>query len=338
MQVYEDFKKQVNSTLNNLCIEFCSDGDQELRNMYYYAVASGRKYRPLLVLTGKLIGDSSYDSLTVRHATIVELIHKYSLILDDSVDNDPLRRGVQTFYQKYGRNNAQAMSAYLMNLLFREIGKIRKDYHDDQRLDSISSLYEDILSDMSVGFISDLNSVSRDIRGIRKISDMQTSTLLRNSLLIGFLTSDYYQSGDYSFLYKTLYELGGYMGTIFQAYNDIEIFCGEKFQSANKGHLFPDFADNRKNIILAKIPLKIVNDRDTNGLVEYINNNHLFEDVFTEMFDILKNIKLKISYLPPNSIGTQFLLRFVKEKEAVIKKLSKVDIFKYEDTCMISAM
>ncbi len=338
MQIYEDFKKQVTSTLNSLCEEFFSAGDQELRDMYYYAVSSGRKYRPSLILTGKLMGDSSFNALTIRHAVVVELIHKYSLILDDSVDNDPLRRGVPTFYQKFGRNNAQAMSAYLMSLLFREYGKIRKDYRDDQRLDSISSLYEEILSDMSVGFISDLNSVSRDIHGIRKISDMQTSTLLRNSLLIGFLTSDYYQSGDYSFLYKTLYELGNYMGTIFQAYNDIEIFCGKKFQSANKGHFFPDFVDNRKNIILAKVPPKIINARDTNGLVEYINNNHLFEDVFTEIFDILKTIKLKISYLPPNSIGTQFLVNFVKEKDAVIKKLSKADIFEYEDTRMISAM
>lgn len=338
METYKNFACVVNSMLKDLCVEFHSESDRELRDMFHYAVMSGRRYRPSLVLTGKLIGDSSFDNILVRHAITVELIHKYSLILDDSVDNDPLRRGEQTFYQKYGRNNAQAMSAYIMNLLFREIGAIQNFYHNDPRRESILRLYDEILSDMSVGFISDLNRVSRDVRGIRRISDMQTSTLLRNAMLIGFLSSDYYAKNECSFLYKTLYELGNHMGTIFQAYNDIEVFCGEEFQLANKGQLFPDFIDNRKNIILSKIPIRIVNNRDTNELINYINSNHLFEEVFNEIFDILNDIKSKLPQLPTDSEGTHFLKSFLKEKESVIINLSKTDIFNFNRTSDISAM
>lgn len=338
MNIYKDFLTKLHSFIEARCSEFYSQSDSELKEMYYYAVMSGRRYRPTLILTGKLIGDTSFDDTTIRLAAAVELIHKYSLILDDSVDNDPLRRGEPTYYQKYGRNNAQAMSAYLMNLLVKELNAIEKIYHNDERSESIRSFYEEILSDMSVGFISDLNKKSRDIRGVRKISDMQTSTLLRNSLLVGFISSDFFAKQDRTFIFSTLKELGDYMGTVFQAYNDIEAFCGSEFQAANKGHLFPDFFDNRKNIILARVPFKIVSSRDTNELINYINRNKLFDEVFSEVFDTLKYTRNCIMRLPKTSIGRGFLMQFLEEKEKSIDRLSKEDVFNFNDIRNIGAI
>lgn len=328
---YEYFLKKVGDELNKICIEFSTEGDSELREMFCYAIMSGRRYRPALVLTGKLIGDNDFDDKTVQLAIAIELIHKYSLILDDFVDDDKLRRGKETFYHRYGKENAIAMSSYFMNLILKQLNNIRRSYILASSVESIMKLYEEILSDMSVGFISDLNKKSRDIRGIRKISDMQTSTLLRNSLLLGFISSDYYASNECAFLYKKLCELGNDIGTVFQAYNDLEVFCGKDFQMANKGKLFPDFLDNRKNILISKIPLHIVNKRDTNELIEYINSNNLFEEVFNEIFDVLKEIELILNYLPKDREGTRFLLQFLKEKKAVLIKFAATDILDYNE-------
>lgn len=337
MDIYANFLSKLNPVISGLCEELYNDSDAELREMYLYAIRPGRRYRPMLLLTGKVIGDSSFDDNSLVLASVLEIIHKYSLILDDFVDNDPLRRGEKTFHQKFGRNNAQAMSAYLMNLLFKQLNFVRTLYNDDPRVNSILSLYEEILSDMSVGFISDLNKKSRDVRGVRKISDMQTSTLLRNAMLIGFVSSDYYLSNECAYLYKTLCRLGDDIGTVFQAYNDIEVFLGEQFQMANKGHLFPDFMDNRKNIILSKIPMKVVSNRDTSELIDYINKNHLFEEFFYEIFDVLKDIHFCVSILP-ESIGKDFLTKFLAEKENVINALSKEEIFSFNNTKKISAI
>jgi len=338
MSIYSDFVREFNAKIESICTEFVDDSDSELKEMYLYSVMSGRKYRPTLVLTGKLIGDTGYDENTLRLAVAVELIHKYSLILDDSVDNDPLRRGETTYYHKYGRDNAQAMSAYLMNLLYKELRSISRIYRNDKRADSILSFYEEILSDMAVGFISDLNKKSRDVRGIRRISDMQTTTLLRNSMLIGFVCSDYYEKHENGYLLTVLEKLGNCMGTVFQAYNDIEVFCGHEFQQANKGHLFPDFFDNRKNIVLAKVPIKIFSSRDTNELISYINKNKLFEEVFNEVFDVLKDIRQCIIKLPDRSTGRRFLMSFLEEKEESIFNLSRADIFNFNDINSISAI
>jgi heptaprenyl diphosphate synthase len=332
MNAYKSFIMKFNQNIMNLCSEFYDESDSELREMYTYSVYSGRRYRPILVLTGKLICDATFDDTTIKLATAVELIHKYSLILDDAVDNDPLRRGEKTYYQKYGRNNAYAMSAYLMNLFCKELSKIERIFCNEERGSTIRSFYEDILSDMSVGFISDLNKKSRDIRGVRNISDMQTTTLLRNSLLIGFISSDYYSMKDSAYILKTIMNLGNYMGIVFQAYNDIEVFYGTEFQKSNKGNLFPDFYDNRKNIILAKVPVKIVAERDTSMLIDYINKNKLFDEVFSEVSDTLKNIRIEILKLPKASTGREFLMQFLNEKEKSIDDLSKEDIFNFNDT------
>ena len=301
--------------------------------LFYEKGYNGTTVDDIIELSG-----TSKGSFYYYFSTKDELLNTLSLILDDYVDSDPLRRGETTYYQKYGRNNAQAMSAYLINLLFRQMKLIRDDFMDDLRLQSIMSLYEEILSDMSVGFISDLNKKSRDVRGIRKISDMQTSTLLRNSLLIGFVSSDFYASNECAFLYKTLCELGNDIGTVFQAYNDIEVFFDSKYQMENKGHLFPDFVDNRKNIVLSKVPFRIVNNRETSELMEYINRNHLFEEVFMEMQDVLTDIRAKISLLPNESAGKQFLVKFIEEKEKVMLDLSKTDIMGFDDTNQINAI
>ena len=328
---YDYFLKKVEDELKEICVEFSTDGDSELREMFYYAVMSGRKYRPALILTGKLIGDSDFNDKTVQLAVAIELIHKYSLILDDFVDGDTLRRGKETFYHRYGKENAIAMSSYFMNLILKQLNSIRRIYSSFTSVESILQLYEEVLSDMSVGFISDLNKKSRDIRGIRKISNMQTSTLLRDSLLLGFISSDYYASNDSAFLYKKLCELGNDIGTVFQAYNDLEVFYGTKFQMANKGKLFPDFLDNRKNILMSKIPFYIVNRRDTNELIEYINRNRLFEEVFNEILDVLKNIELVLNQLPKEKEGTKFLLNFLTEKKKVIKSFATINILDYND-------
>lgn len=337
-QQYVSFLAKVDKELEQVCTEFLAEGDTELRDMFYYAALSGRKYRPSLVLTGKLIGDKNYNRTTIQLAIAIELIHKYSLILDDSVDNDPLRRGKETFYQKYGKDNAFAMSSYFMGLIFKKINYIRDIYSTDVRMKSVLMLFEEILSDMSVGFISDLNKKSRDIRGVRRISNMQTSTLLRNSLLIGFISSDYYSISECAFLYKNLCELGDHIGTVFQAYNDIEVFCGNKFQMANKGKLFSDFFDNRKNILLSKIPPRIIMKRDTNELVDYINRNKLFEEVFNEIFDVLNEMEAILKTLPKDQLGTKFLSAFLASKKQVIRALAKEDIFNYNNVNNVSAM
>lgn len=338
MNVYETFSRDFEGYIFQKCEEFTNIEDVYLVEMYRYAISSGRRYRPMLVLTGWLLGKETYNDLTIALATAIEFIHKYSLILDDYVDNDTLRRGQQTFFSKYGKDNAQAMSAYLMNLFFKEMNRIKEMVSSQQQLREISRLYEQILSDMSVGFICDLNQHSKNLQGVKKISAMQTSTLLRNSLMIGYCASQNHLSLDNSQIYQLLYELGDRIGTVFQAYNDLEMFFGKDYQMANKGTLYSDFAYNRKNILVEKVPEQVRNNRNTTELVDYINRNGLIKIVFDEIAQEIQRIEAILNAFPERSAATLFLCRFLLKKKAVLLSLSTKELSLFNDATKIGAI
>ena len=75
--------------------------------MRYSLLAGGKRIRPVLALaTARSIGMEPESVLPA--AAAIELIHTYSLIHDDlpAMDDDDLRRGMQTSHVKFGENVA----------------------------------------------------------------------------------------------------------------------------------------------------------------------------------------------------------------------------------------
>lgn len=86
----------------------------------YSAVASGKRIRPILTfLTG--------EGLSVPHAQIlpvalaVELLHTFTLVHDDIMDNDTQRRGCATVHVKWDTNTAILTGDGLMAIAFRSL-------------------------------------------------------------------------------------------------------------------------------------------------------------------------------------------------------------------------
>lgn len=63
--------------------------------------AGGKRLRPYLVLKScELVGGDS--ELAIPYAAALEILHNFTLIHDDIMDNDLLRRGVPTVHKKWG--------------------------------------------------------------------------------------------------------------------------------------------------------------------------------------------------------------------------------------------
>jgi len=71
-----------------------------------YAIASGgKRLRPvLLLLVCEAVGGKPEDALDA--AVALELVHNFTLVHDDIMDNDDLRRGKETVHKKWDRNVA----------------------------------------------------------------------------------------------------------------------------------------------------------------------------------------------------------------------------------------
>lgn len=94
------------------------------RPMTYFLETPGKRYRPvLLLLTYQAVTGASPEK-AMDAAMAVELFHNFTLLHDDLMDGDPIRRGKPTVHVKFGDETAilsgDAMFALTFEMLIRQ--------------------------------------------------------------------------------------------------------------------------------------------------------------------------------------------------------------------------
>jgi geranylgeranyl pyrophosphate synthase len=314
------YLEQVNNCLLASSEEILRpEEDRQYIEKYEYALSNGRRLRPLLVLCGYTVTNSNYSSNAVKVGAYIELLHRMSLIADDFVDKDKLRRGHASFYNKYNDESVITMMIYFFSLQRRKEKEILKSVTINR--EAIELLFDEIWVDMPIGFLRDVEGTEKGYDEIRKITDMQTTTILKNSLLLGYLLDKNNSLEDNNA--KTLSSIGTNMGWIFQAQNDLEMFLSRSYQLKNKGNIYSDIENNRKNIILSKIPKEAKLNRSTNELIEYINDNHLIESVLAEIEYLYYQTEQLLDSLP-KSICSDFLRDNLKKQVIAFNDWNKI--------------
>src|SRR5918993_883047 len=88
--------------INNYFLSFLSGEPAELYEASaHYIRSGGKRLRPIMVIKScEMFGGSQEDALPA--ASAVELIHNFSLVHDDIMDNDDLRHGKPTVHKNFG--------------------------------------------------------------------------------------------------------------------------------------------------------------------------------------------------------------------------------------------
>jgi geranylgeranyl diphosphate synthase type I len=88
----------------------------------YLIAAGGKRLRPYLVMKAcELVGGDT--GLAVPYAAALELLHNFTLVHDDIMDNDSIRRGVQTVHTRWGVPVAIASGDLLFAKVFEAMYK-----------------------------------------------------------------------------------------------------------------------------------------------------------------------------------------------------------------------
>ncbi len=125
--LFENEKIRTRINLINEEIKRCLlDEDGEPALLYettrHLILAGGKRLRSLLlILCCEAVGGTVVNALPFALAT--EFVQTASLIHDDVVDEDTMRRGVETTHQKYGRKMAIIAGDLLVALAIRLIGE-----------------------------------------------------------------------------------------------------------------------------------------------------------------------------------------------------------------------
>lgn len=190
--------------------------DNPLVEGYLYAVKDGgKRIRPISVYfgalaTGKTITEKDFDAL-VDLASVVELVHSYSLVHDDlpAMDNDDYRRGKPSTHKKYGEANGILIGDGLLTIAMMTALNLK---HGEDYIAGAKMIAEGALNMVS-GQVYDL---AEGCKNYEVIYNLKTAELIANSFKAGARCMGAEES-----VIRDAGQFGHHLGMAFQLADDL---------------------------------------------------------------------------------------------------------------------
>ena len=117
---YSEYIKKINNALDS---ELNLYSESEFKEPLKYALYGGKRIRPIiLLLSSECAG--KIDDNTLAAACAIEFLHTESVIHDDIIDNETLRRQKDPFHIKYGYNTSVLTGDFVLGLILNIASRI----------------------------------------------------------------------------------------------------------------------------------------------------------------------------------------------------------------------
>jgi geranylgeranyl pyrophosphate synthase len=269
--------------------------------IYYVNELGGKKLRPLLaVISGLAVGGRIENILSA--AAAIELLHNFSLVHDDIMDNDETRRGKPTVHIKWDLGTAVLAGDGLLGLAYRKL------LNTPNRTDTVlASLFTDAMLEICEGQALDKTFETAEMVTESEYLTMigkKTATLIQLACQIGGIVGDGEQQQ-----IESLSKFGFQIGLGFQIQDDILDILADETKLGKK--VGSDFAMNKKTIVTIKLtekigkdPLSKINLIDFRNLLEQHGIINDIEMTVRNYFDSAREYLETI----PNNHGKRLLL------------------------------
>jgi octaprenyl-diphosphate synthase len=120
LEKYSAHIKKINTVLD---LELELYAESEFKEPLKYALNGGKRIRPIiLLLASECVGE--IDDNTFAAACAIEFLHTESVIHDDIIDNETLRRQKDPFHIKYGYNTSVLTGDFVLGLILNIASRI----------------------------------------------------------------------------------------------------------------------------------------------------------------------------------------------------------------------
>jgi len=276
----------------------------------YILRGGGKRIRPFLVLvSAKAVGS---DFKKVYNAALaVEILHNFTLVHDDIMDNSATRRGRPTLHI---RNNVDTaiLAGDIMAALAYE--SILKDCCADAK--KVLSIFTNAIIEICEGQGYDKEFETQKVVSIKKYKTMiykKTAALLEMCCLIGASLG----KGTTKEI-KALGNYGKYLGMAFQIQDDLlDITADEKELGKPVGG---DLAEGKKTYLFLKA-LEKASGKEKNMLLKVIKNKGIerkeIKDykALYEKLGVLEDAKKEIKYYTSKAVASLGVLKSKNEIE-----------------------
>lgn len=204
--------------------------------------AGGKRLRPsALLLAAEAVGGKPDNVLPA--AVAVELVHNFTLIHDDIMDEADLRRGLTTVHKKWGVPRAIIAGDAMYSKAFEILSCTKSD---PQRLVESLELLSKTCTDICEGQWMDMNFATRtDVTEdeYMRMVEKKTAVLFAAALKMGASLSG--ANHDYA---RALWDFGRFTGIGFQIYDDvIDLITPEEILGKAQGG---DIVEGKRTLII----------------------------------------------------------------------------------------
>jgi geranylgeranyl pyrophosphate synthase len=283
-KMYEFLLKGVHSDFKDLVV--------------WQTETGGKRFRPALTLLfAKAFGISYKDPKALSAAAGIELIHTYSLILDDIIDRGDLRRGKQTTRAKFGDEFAILSAIIHREAVFEAAKATEKHFSDtiDLYSQTIRKLTEgerlDILfeqrADREHDYFRTHQYKEVSFEDYRTMITGKTASLITAACTLGAIVGNASQADQ-----EKAGEYGKAIGIAFQIADDyLDIFAvSEKFGK----EVYKDIIEQKLGNFVIVRALQLLQPEDSQLLQDYLTDQRLKDEERVEKcVPLLEKSKVK---------------------------------------------
>jgi geranylgeranyl diphosphate synthase type II len=254
----------------------------EPKNLYspvnYIMSQEGKRLRPhLVMLAAELFGAKPEEAF--YPASAFEMLHNFTLIHDDFMDNAPIRRGKETIYKKWNSNIAILSGDVLASLAMQQL---LNTPCEPETLIQLSKLFIQTTIEICEGQQYDLDFEKQEVVTIDEYLNMirlKTAVMLAGCLKTGAILANASEQDQNIF-----YQFGINLGMAFQLVDDVlDLYADEETFGKEIGG---DVQENKKTYLYI-IALQNANETQKELIHHYYASNHYSKN---EKFEAVKTI------------------------------------------------
>jgi geranylgeranyl diphosphate synthase type I len=300
----DDYVGEILDSVNRLIREYINCAVQKLcEASYHLFTGGGKRLRPLiLVATSDMLGGNRERAL--KAGVAVEILHNFTLIHDDIMDNDTMRRGLPTVHVKYGVPMAILAGDLLHAIAFKALNDAFKG--SDELYDAMDLFTKGIIT-ISEGQAMDMSFEERwDVTEPEYLEMIykKTAALFSVSAGLGALVAGERNSVSH------MIDYGKNLGLAFQIVDDILGLVGDEKEIGKP--VYSDIREGKKTILVIKT-LSEASSAEREKVMKALGNRSATKEELKEAADIIKAHSLEYAYKLAE-----------KYKEEAIKALEKV--------------
>jgi geranylgeranyl diphosphate synthase type II len=277
LEKYNDYKNKIDERVNSLVVE------KEPKSLYdpvnYILSGGGKRIRPAILLFAcEAVGGNIEDAIDAGAA--IEVLHNFTLVHDDIMDNADTRRGNETVHKKWNVNTAILAGDNLIAIAYKSLLKTKAAGIEkivEEFTEGVVEVCEGQSYDKDFELESDV-TIDKYLMMIQK----KTAKLIEVSAVMGAIIG-----GGSEEQIHNIREFAINSGLAFQIQDDLlDIIADEKEFGKKIGG---DLIEGKKTYLLLK-SLEVVNKKEDRERIELIVKNSGIKENTEEEIQRVKKI------------------------------------------------